>query len=180
MFEYNIDTIERLLKIEEFNLNKIDINKIKHVPMHQYRVSSKERPLLLIENLQVCIGLYAYSKNFAYAAHLNPVVMRGDEFMLDENKNIKYCNRITDLYRKIIMNKINDDIYIGISIGCNPSYETYEVIEMLNKLIDILIIRLQNIGINAIKLCTENKHIFIVDSINQKIITQSSKELIKK
>lgn len=56
-----------------------------HVPMHEYRVSSTGMPLLLIENLQVCIALYAYSKNYGFAAHLNPVVMLRNEFENDEN-----------------------------------------------------------------------------------------------
>lgn len=62
MFEYDIETILRILKIEEFEADNLNLTKIKHVPMHQYRTSSLEKPLLLIENLQVCIGLYAYSK----------------------------------------------------------------------------------------------------------------------
>ena len=88
MFEYDKETILRILKLEGFELDKINLDEINHVPMHQYRISSKERPLLFIENLQVCIGLYAYSKNFGFAAHLNPVVMRGDEFQYDENKTV--------------------------------------------------------------------------------------------
>ena len=72
--------------------------------MHQYRVTNDENSLFLVENLQVCIGLYAYSKNFEYAVHINPVIIRRDEFLLDKYKNIKYCNRINDLYREIIIN----------------------------------------------------------------------------
>ena len=170
MFEYDSNTIERLLKIEEFDLNEIELNKIKHVPMHQYRVSTQENPYLLVENLQVCIGLYAYSKDFAYAAHINPVVMRGDEFIIDENKNIKYCNRVENLCKEIVNHKPSN-VYIGLYIGCNPVKETYEVVEMLNNLIDELILKLKTIGINATKLSLENNHIFIVASKNEDIIT---------
>ena len=102
MFEYDIDTISRILNIEGFQLDELNLNQIKHVPMHQYEISSLEKPLLLIENLQVCIGLYAYSKNFGFAAHLNPLIIRGSEFECDENKNIIYCNRIDDLFNAII------------------------------------------------------------------------------
>ena len=179
MFEYDNETIERILNIEGFDLDNLNLSEIKHVPMHQYKISTKEKPLLLVENLQVCIGLYAYSKNFAYAAHLNPVVLRGNEFICDEHKNIKDCNRVVDLYREIIKNKIDNTIYIGLSIGCNPVYKTYKVVEMLNKLIDQLIIKLQNIGINAIKLDVENNHIFIVDTKNENLIVPKNNVLKK-
>ena len=45
MFEYDKETIIRILNIEGFDLNEIDINQIKHVPMHQYRISDKEKAL---------------------------------------------------------------------------------------------------------------------------------------
>ena len=139
MYEYNIETILRILKFEEFDTEKLNLNKIKHVPMHQYRVSSFEYPFLLIDNLQCCIGLYAYSKNFSFAAHLNPVVIRSDEFQCDENSNIVYCNRIDDLLDAIISKKIKTPVYIGISVGHNPIKETYEQVIALNKSIDNLI-----------------------------------------
>jgi len=178
MFEYNKEVIERILKIEGFNID--NINMVKHVPMHQYRIINKDKPLLLIENLQVCIGLYAYSKEFGYAAHLNPVVIRGDEFVVDKFKNIKHCNRVEELYKEIIKANPKNEVYIGISIGCNPTYKTYIVVDMLNILIDKLIVKLKKIGINAIKLDLENNHIFIVDSINEKIIIPQEKQLLKK
>ena len=135
MFEYDIETISRILKLEEFDLEELNLNKFKRVPMHQYRTSSLEKPLLLIENLQVCIGLYAYSKNFGFAAHLNPVVMRGDEFQCDTEKNIVYCNRIDDLFNAIIDAKIQEPVYIGISVGFNPVEKTYQIVDMLDKYI---------------------------------------------
>ena len=181
MSEYDKNLIIRILKLEDFELDNLNINQIKHVPMHQYRVSTKEQPLLLIENLQVCIGLYAYSKNFAFAAHLNPVVKRGDEFKYDENNNIIYCNRIDDLFNAIIDAKIQEPIYIGISIGFNPVEKTYQVVDMLNKSIDELVSKLNTIGIEAIKLDLRNDHIFIIDSINDKILTSpNNKETIKR
>lgn len=42
---------------------------------------------------------------------------------------------------------------------------------LLNNSIDDLIIKLNENGINAIKLDLENNHIFIIDTINEKIIT---------
>jgi len=174
MFEYDIETILRILKLEEFELDKLNLDQIKHVPMHQYRISSLEKPLLLIENLQVCIGLYAYSKSFGFAAHLNPVVMRGDEFQYDTNKNIIYCNRIDDLFNAIIDAKIQEPVYIGISIGFNPVEKTYQIVNMLDKSIDNLISKLDTMGVIATKLDIKDNHIFILDSANARIITPSN------
>ena len=179
MFEYDTETISRILKIEEFELNDINLNQIKHVPMHQYRISTLEKPLLLIENLQVCIGLYAYSKNFGFAAHLNPIVMRGDEFLYDSNKNIIYCNRIDNLFNAIIDAKVKEPVYIGISIGFNPTEKTFQVVNMLNKDIDDLILKLNTIGINVAKVDLREDHIFILDLLNGKTITPSNRIIIK-
>ena len=177
MFEYDIETILRILKIEEFELEELNLNQIKHVPMHQYRISSTEKPLLLIENLQVCIGLYAYSKNFGFAAHLNPVVMRGDEFQYDTNKNIVYCNRIDDLFNAIIDAKIQEPVYIGISMGFNPVEKTYQAVDMLSKSVDNLISKLNTMGINTAKLNLKDNHIFILDSVNGQVITPSNQNI---
>ena len=168
MFEYGKDTIERILKLENFNVE--DINDIKHVPMHEYRVSDDKKTKLLIENLQVCIGLFAYSKNFAFAAHINPVVLRGTEIVCDNNKNIIYSRRINDLYEEIKKSNIEDTLYIGISIGFNPVEKTYELVNALNKSIDTLIIELNKMGIECIKLEPLNNHVFILDSKNAEII----------
>ena len=177
MFEYDIELITRILKMEEFELDKLNLNQIKHVPMHQYRISSLEKPLLLIENLQVCIGIYAYSKNFGFAAHLNPMVMRGDEFQCDENGNIVHCNRIDDLFNAIINAKIQEPVYIGISVGFSPNQKTYQQVNMLNKSIDDLISRLNNMGVVATKLDLKNEHIFILDTINGGIITPANQNI---
>lgn len=177
MFEYDKETISRILKLEDFELDKFNLNEIQHVPMHQYRTSSIEKPLLLIENLQVCVGLYAYGKNFGFAAHLNPVVIRGDEFECDENKNIIYCNRIDDLFNAIINSKIEGNIYIGISIGFNPVWETYKLINLLDKFIDKLISKLNIVGIDTTKLDINCNHIFILDTTNGRIITPSTENI---
>jgi hypothetical protein len=150
--------------------------------MHEYRISSPEKLFLLIENLQVCIGVYAYSKNFGFAAYLNPVVIRGDGFQCDKNKNILYCNRFDDLYNSIIYSRVEAPIYIGISIGLNSGLETYQQVNMLNKNIDNLIVKLNCMGIVATKLNLRNNHIFILDTLNQKLITpliENSKKLFK-
>ncbi|MBQ2872599.1 MAG: hypothetical protein IJE89_01205 [Bacilli bacterium] len=174
MFEYNKEIILRILKLEEFELDNLNPNEIQHVPMHQYRVSKKNSPYLLVENLQVCIGLYAYTNNFGFAAHLNPVVMRGNEFECDKNKNIIYCRRIDDLFNAITNIKPEGNIHIGIALGLAPVRETYQQAEMLDKSIDELIFKLNTMGIDATKLNIQHNHIFILDSTNGSIITPTN------
>lgn len=172
MLEYGKDTIERILKIENIDIE--DISEIKHVPMHEYRVSDNKKTKLLIENLQVCISLFAYSKNFAFAAHLNPVVLRENEIVCDSNKNIIYSRRIDDLYKEIKNSNIEDTLYIGLSIGFNPVEKTYELVNVLDNSIDTLIIELNKIGIEAIKLEPLNNHVFLIDSKNAEIIVPNN------
>lgn len=53
---------------------------------------------------------------------------------------------------------------------------------MLNKNIDNLIVKLNCMGIVATKLNLRNNHIFILDTLNQKLITpliENSKKLFK-
>lgn len=179
MLEYDDNMILRILKIENFKLEDVNLNKIQHVPMHDYRLSSKEKSLLLIENLQVCIGLYAYSKNYGFASHLNPEVIRGNEFEYDEQKNKIYCNRIDDLFMSIINENPHETVKIGISLGYCPSKETYKAVELIDKSIDNLITRLNTLEINAIKLELRYDYVFLIDTENEKIITPSNEEIKK-
>lgn len=78
--------------------------------------------------------------------------------------------------------KIQEPVYIGISIGFNPVEKTYQVVNMLTKSIDNLISKLNTIGIKTIKLALKYNHIFLLDSANGQIITpsnQNSQESIK-
>ena len=96
--EYSTDLIRHSLKIWGFDINRIEIEKVKHIPMHQYKISNQGKILLCIENLQCCVGLYAYGNNFAFAAHINTVVFENDEYFLDENRKPIHCNRCDDFY----------------------------------------------------------------------------------
>lgn len=177
MFEYDKDLIERILLYEGFDTEDINTNQICHVPMHEYRLSSIEKPLLLIENLQVCLALYAYNTNFAFAAHLNPIVMRGDEFNVDYSGNITFCNRVNDIFNAILKhnNAQKEPVYIGIMLGSNPTPKTYSVVNMINSDIDSLIAKLKSVGIEIIKLTEQYSPVFIIDHKNLRIITPDEK-----
>ena len=100
MFEYDIEAISRILKIEEFDLNETDLNQIIHVPMHQYRVTNDENPLLLVENLQVCkqrIGINAFKLD-----RVNNHI-----FIVDSiNQNILTNSKVIKKQKKMISLKI--------------------------------------------------------------------------
>lgn len=49
--EYNKDLIEHSLKIWKFDINRIEIEKVKHIPMHQYKIFNQDKTLLYIDNL---------------------------------------------------------------------------------------------------------------------------------
>ena len=119
--EYDNELIKHTLKVFGFNLKDLDINKIQHVPMHQYRLSTIDKPQLYVENLQCCIGLFAYGNGFGFAAHINPVVMRNNEFSINENHEI-ICNRCNDLLNSLLSYKesITEPFKIGISLGVIP------------------------------------------------------------
>ena len=170
--EYNESLIEHSLKIWGFNIDSLEIKKIQHIPMHEWRISTKDKPLLYIDNLQCCIGLYAYGNNFAFGSHINTVVFANDEYVLDENKKPIYCNRCDDLYKSILKNKniINEPYKIGIAIGCSPLDNSEKSIALISEGIKDIIKKLNYLGIKVIQL--ENIHApeFIIDSQNSDLI----------
>lgn len=176
MFEYDESLISRILTMEGFELENIETSEIQHVPMHQYRVSSSQKPFLLVENLQVCIGLYAYCDGFGFAAHLNPVVMRNNEFRCNEDGDVICCNRTNDLFHAIIESNIDfkSPINIGIILGVKPSRETFLQTSIIDKEIDELILNLHRMNMKAVKLDMQyNIPIFILDTNNRGIIIPS-------
>ncbi len=132
--EFDKNLIEKSLNIWNFDVEQIDIEKIQHVPMHEWRISTEAKPLLYVENLQCCVGLYAYGNNFAFAAHINPVVFANNEYTLDDNKKPLYCNRCNDLLTELLKfnGKMVEPFKIGISLGGTPLKDTKK--SMLNLL----------------------------------------------
>ena len=100
--EFDNDLIKWSLHVWNFNTRDLSIESIQHVPMHEWRVSTLKKPRLHIENLQVCVCLYAYSNNFAFEAHINTVVFDNYEFILNKDKEPISCNRCHDLLNQIL------------------------------------------------------------------------------
>lgn len=177
MFEYNEELKLKSLSIWGFETEELEIDKIKHVPMHQYKISSNEYPMLYVDNLQCCIGLYAYGNGFGFAAHVNTVVMNGDEFELDSNKNPIYFKRIDDLLKEVLQSNIafSEPLKIGIAIGSCPLGDDNPTIKMIYNGVNSLIEKLNIIGIDTIRLENINAPEFILDTRVEKIITVKNK-----
>lgn len=178
--EYSIDLIEHSLKIWGFDINEIEIEKVKHIPMHQYKISNHDKTLLYIDNLQCCVGLYAYGNNFAFAAHINTIVFDNNEYFLDENRNPIYCNRCDDLYREILNYKgiIKESFKIGIAFGCSPLNSSEKSIILIYQGINEIIKKLNYLGIPVIILEDIATPELILDSQTGNIILPN-KEKIK-
>lgn len=173
MFEYDDELKLRTLSSWGFDVENLEVDKIQHVPMHQYRVSSPKYPMLYVDNLQCCVGLYAYGNGFGFAAHINPVVMRGNEYELDNNKKPIHFNRIDDLLKCLLESNIPmiEPLKIGIATGVMPLDENYPTIKMIYDRMDELVLKLNLMGINTLKLGTITAPEFILDSKEEKLIT---------
>ena len=159
MAELSDNELKKLLEAEGFNASKIDIDSIQYVPIHEFRVSNNERKLLLIKDLQSCIGLYAYGEGFAFAASIDPTDIKGNEFILSKGSPI-YCTR--------------GPLNIGVAIGLYPKDETWQHEHILNDSIKRLIRQLRIDGLVAHQTLNLLKHIFIIDGEKGTIITPSS------
>ncbi len=175
MAELSDNELKKLLEAEGFNASKIDIDSIQYVPIHEFRVSNNERKLLLVKDLQSCIGLYAYGEGFAFAASIDPTDIKGNEFILSKGSPI-YCTRVYDLYLAIKenINQIRGPLNIGVAIGLCPKDETWQHEHILNDSIKRLIRQLRIDGLVAHQTLNLLKHIFIIDGEKGTIITPSS------
>lgn len=175
--EFDENFIRRLLEIWEFDVQEIDVDKVKYVPMHEFRISTMKQPLLYIGNLQCCIGLYAYGNSFAFAAHINTVVFDNNEYTLNEKGEPVYCNRCNDLIREILkyQGEIIEPFKIGISFGVKPLNKDEKSMSLIYDGIDQTIKRLAYLNIPVIKTSDMNESEFIIDSLNSNIIIPKRK-----
>lgn len=171
MFEFDEETKLKSLRIFGFDTKELELFKIRHVPMHQYRVATKEKPMLYIENLQVCVALYAYSNNFGFAAHINTVIIHEDDFILNNNKIPILLRRIRNLKREILEhNSMKETIKIGLAFGVTPISKSYPTMKLIYEGIEGLIYDLKPFGIQIERLDDQFMPEFILDSTHQKII----------
>lgn len=172
--EWNNEIIKHTLKTWGFNLNELDINKIKYVPMHEWGISSKDKPQLYIDNLQCCVGLFAYGNNFGFISHINPIVIRNNEYIIGENGELT-CSRCNDLLNQILNHSknITEPFQIGIALGIMPLNDIdmpmVSLYKGINKVISIL--RELDIPVNDYIIIDAPE--LIIDTRNNTIITSN-------
>ena len=165
--------VENALNVYRFDKTNIDANLIQYVNMGKYGLATDHKPLLFTCNLQSCIALIAYSKEFAFLAHMN--VFEGnwnEDFQVEGKDKVIRCTKIDDLYREILKNKnkITDTINIGLVLGVLPLSEEYQTRKVIEKDLLNLFQNLRKNGISSIRLPDINSFSFILDSTTGKII----------
>lgn len=165
--------IKNALKVFGFDKTNIDTELTQFIDMCEYGVGTKDSPLLLTCNLQSCIALIAYEKNFSFLAHMN--VFKGNwdkDFKIEGKDEVIRCTKIDDLYNEILKNKdkINGTINIGLIFGVSPVDKEYVTRKVIEKDLLNLFQELRRNNISAVRLPDINSFSFILDSRTGKII----------
>lgn len=173
--------VKNALKIMEFEEENIDASLVQFVNMWEYKVATKEKPMLLTVGLQSCIALYAWEENFAYLAHMN--IVGGNsvyDFETTDNDIPIKCKKIDRLQEEILKQKenIKKPIYIGLVLGVTPKEEDYPSRMILEKGLKELSKKLQEEGISTIRVEDINSFSFILDARNGNIIQGENNPVI--
>lgn len=173
--------VKNALKIMEFEEENIDASLVQFVNMWEYKVATKEKPMLLTVGLQSCIALYAWEENFAYLAHMN--IVGGNsiyDFETTDNDIPIKCKKIDRLQEEILKQKenIKKTIYIGLVLGVTPKEEDYPSRMILEKDLKELSKKLQEEGISTIRVKDINSFSFILDARNGNIIQGENNPVI--
>lgn len=173
--------VKNALKIMEFEEENIDASLVQFVNMWEYKVATKEKPMLLTVGLQSCIALYAWEENFAYLAHMNIVGENSIyDFETTDNDIPIKCKKIDRLQEEILKQKenIKKPIYIGLVLGVTPKEEDYPSRMILEKDLKELSKKLQEEGISTIRVEDINSFSFILDARNGNIIQGENNPVI--
>ena len=175
------DFVKNALKIMGFGEKNIDADLVQFVNMWEYKIATKEKPMLLTVGLQSCIALYAWEENFSFLAHMNIVGGNSvyDFETTDSDIPIK-CKKIDRLQEEILKQKenIKKPIYIGLVLGVTPKEEDYPSRMILEKDLKELSKKLQEEGISTIRVEDINSFSFILDARNGNIIQGENNPVI--
>lgn len=169
MLNYDNTFIKRSLDIFGFD-DSLNVDMIEYVPMEEFRLATTQKPMLFVDNLQVCVSIFAYAENFGFAAHIRTVPPNNSDYEIDSNQQYIKCKRIDDLYNAIINSNLSA-VTIGISIGCVPLDKSEKTIELVYNGIDQLKEELQSQGVYVNLLADQHEMNFILDARFGEIIT---------
>ena len=173
--------VKNVLKIMGFGEEIINADLVQFVNIWEYKVATKEKPMLLTVGLQSCIALYAWEENFAFLAHMNIVGGNSiyDFETTDTNIPIK-CKKIDRLYEEIIKQKenIKNQLHIGLVLGVTPKEEDYPSRVIIEKDLKELMNRLEEQKIPSVRVENINCFSFILCSRNGNIIQGENNSVI--
>lgn len=173
--------VRKILEIFDFDINKLDVNKISYVHMNDYKFSSFDKPLLLTFNLQCCVAIYLYGNGFGFLAHINTVKsnlssvffnFQNNEFLLSDLVLEKLKN-----YSKY--NGKYDEFYIGMVLGSSPYSNDYYIIDSIIEGMNNLV---KNASLYGIKVQLNNEinlPDFIMNTITNEFISPNLKIKIR-
>lgn len=172
MSEHNKKSfIDNALDVMKFDIDDSERGLIQFVPMRSFGVATNEKPLLLTVNLQSCIALIAYEKNFSFLSHMN-VITHEPDFSVDKSKELIKCNKVDDLYYKIMeaRDKIKDTINVGLVLGVTPVERENKSRIVIEKDLAIMFEKLRKNNISTRRLPDISTHSFILDSRTGEVI----------
>lgn len=175
------DFVKNALKIMGFGEENIDADLVQFVNMWEYKIATKEKPMLLTVGLQSCIALYAWDENFSFLAHMNIVGGNSvyDFETTDSDIPIK-CKKVDRLYEEIIKSKenIKNPLHIGLVLGVAPKDEDYPSRVIIEKDLKGLMDRLEVDGISSLRVENINCLSFVLDSRDGNIIPGDNQPVI--
>lgn len=175
------DFVKNALKIMGFGEENIDADLVQFVNMWEYKIATKEKPMLLTVGLQSCIALYAWEENFSFLAHMNIVGGNSvyDFETTDSDIPIK-CKKIDRLYEEIIKSKenIKKPLHIGLVLGVTSKEEDYPSRVIIEKDLKELMDRLEVDGISSVRVENINCLSFVLDSRDGNIIPGENQPVI--
>ncbi len=175
------DFVKNALKIMGFGEENIDADLVQFVNMWEYKIATKEKPMLLTVGLQSCIALYAWEENFSFLAHMNIVGGNSvyDFETTDSDIPIK-CKKIDRLYEEIIKSKenIKNPLHIGLVLGVTSKEEDYPSRVIIEKDLKELMDRLEVDGISSVRVENINCLSFVLDSRDGNIIPGENQPVI--
>lgn len=165
--------IDNALKVMNFDIENKEKELIQFVDMGDYGVSSEEKPLLLICNLQSCISLIAYSDKFSYLSHMNVYGENSkNDFIINGINGNFRCTKIEDLFNEILIHKdkITSPVNIGLVLGITPVDTNHICRKILENDLEKLFEKLKAYNIESNRLPNINSYSFILDSRNGNLI----------
>lgn len=169
--------IERILNIYDFDVDRLEVNKINYVHMNDYKFSSIDRTCLLTFNLQCCVAVYLYGNGFGFLAHINTTKGNLSSMFFDlENNSFLLSELLLKKLKQYCMfsNKYNN-FYIGLVTGSCPYPQDYVIMKSINSGINKMVNEAKIFGINLCRVSNISLSDFVLNTDDGTVITSKYK-----